>query len=666
MVTYTELNLFYQCFRNCKNCISCISVPVVKEDEENPSCPLGDIVRWTTIASPLDTPLANNAHFNQTSGKFKAKEDGVYLVTANILIRHASSSQITTAILLDGQNARQVMKSIQPKSSTVTHYVSTLTIAGTVRLIAEQTLSIYLDVQCQSSSMKVLKNSSFSVVLISRWESDYAVGFLSDTYRDNNGLSSFEPISYWNTPPLFFKSFTVDRFGDVEIKSSGLYFLQSLLLLKDLNGNKTFHSGICVDNNGYPFDIAFNGIYASKVGEKRDPFVMSAFGVLYLRRGQKFALCSRTEAQNPEFMIVKGSWFSVARFLPPGQQPGLHQILQPIRNSSLPCDKSLVGSVSTGGNELAYVHSNMLKPNWTSCDRGDFTATLTGSYLITFIFTLRGTPQNNFSVCIGPEKCAKCYVDVFGSLRQLNNTFGFVGLVDFNKNEIISVCFKSQDPTFSLVRASRSVQFLSGLELNRTVQLKHQSISFSFGGWHELTQWESSSGKSVQKVSVIQSGLYVLCINLKMKVTIDGLIGLKLVITGSSKPDVLSILSSSEAGLYVSLYAAVLTRLEASEAIAVSLYSNLSVLNVGNNSTFSAALITKDIEHPCLLLRSKTSKYRSGEWWQSIEQWENVDAQCLSPNSNIDKGMFVTDEAGVYFVTTVVMVRISNASKEAR
>ena len=542
-----------------------------------------------------------------------------------------------------------------------------MTLAGTVRLTAEQNLSIFVEVQCKSVfSWKVLGNSSFSVVMVSRWESDYAAGFLAKTVLPDNGKPKFDRVYNWKS--VFSKTLSVSRGSSVDIKSSGLYFIQSVLILKDQGGNATFHSGVCIPQT----TIAFNGITASKVSEGlKGNFVISAFGVLYLRKGQKIDLCTRSENKGQLFRILSHSLFSMVRFLAPGQRPGLHQTFQHVRNASVSCvscDRSVIRSVSTAGNQLAYINSNMFNPNPTlSCDKGDFTATLTGTYLISLVFTFKGNVSENVTACVGPRKCAECYVEIFSTLNQENsNTVGFAGLLDLKKSELISICFKSQDNNFSLTSATRSVQFLSELELNRTVKLRHRSLSFGSSGWHELREWKTASGETVQNISVVHNGLYILLTNMVFKVAFKGLVEVRLEAIGSAHQEVLTISSSAEAGSSLSFSVAVLVHLNASEAISVSVYSDSNSTFFGNNSTFFATLITDDNQHSCLSLRSKTSRYSGGEWWKGIEQWEVVDARCLSSNSEFTKGRFIADMTGVYFAAAVVMVRASSSLHQTR
>lgn len=634
-------------------------VSTVKEDRDNQSYSCGEIDRWRTISLPFHSVFERNAHFNSTSGRFTAKEDGLYLVTANLLVRHAGSSEISMTALIDGESNNPAFKTFQPKSSNspVDRHVSTLTLAGTVRLIKEQYLSIFLEVQCQGSNLKVLRNSSFSIVFVSRWKSDYAAGFLATTTDPGYITQDVQKVSNWKIT-IFSKILSVLRYTPVVIKSSGLYFLQSVLILNVDKENAIVRSGVLIDNN-----IALNGIFASKVSEGSiGDFVSSAFGVLYLQKGQKIRLFV-----GGGYQYLRGSSFSMVRFLAPGQQPGLHQILQHVRNTSMRCDEAGIQSMSTGGDQLAYIQSNMFKVNSTiQCSREEFTTALTGTYFISLMFILTGKVPRNVTACVGPQKCTKCYIEFSTTLRQHNNTFGFVGLVDFKKDELISVCLSPRDKNLSIVTAARSVQYLGELNLYGTVQLKHQSVRFNTSGWHELTDWESYSGKSLQNVYVKESGLYILSTNLELKTMVDSLVGVKLEVKGLSNLVVLSVSSSAKASFSVSLSVAVLARLNTTETITVSLYSTSDSLSTGNNSTLFAALITKNTYHPCLSLQSKTSRYSSGEWWQGIEQWVNVDAQCTSETSNIDKGRFVADVAGVYFVAASVMVRTSRKLHETR
>ncbi len=643
----------------------------MKQEEASQSSSCGEVRGWKTVQPVVHLFFKNSAQFNAISGRYTAKEDGFYLASANVLIRHSGVSQISISIVLEGlegQASKPVGRTFQPipSNSPSGDFVSTLTLVSTVRLVADQYVSIFLEVQCQSGvPWKVLANSSFSVVLVSPWDSDYTAGFVTkNTHPQFNGLG-FNQVYFWGDPNLFYKNLEVPRLDPVDIKSSGLYFIQSVVILDDWTGDLIFKSGVCINDK-----IAFNGITAFKVSEgKTVEFVVSAFGVLYLRKGQKVYLCVASENNDIPFNYEKeaGAWFSMVRFLPPRQPPGLHQILQDVRNTSVPCKSSVIRSMSTGGGQLAYINNNIFNSNHPTlpCDKGDFTAPLNGTYLISVMFTMRGNVPENITACVGRRKCAECFIEVSSTLKQHDHSFGFVGLVDLEKGELISMCLKSKDETFSLVAATRSVQFLSGVEMNRTVQLKHRPLGLSSSGWHQLVDWETRSGKYLQKFYVMESGLYILSINVQLEVDIERLVGVKLEAAGSSNRDILSIFSNSEADSTLAYSVAVVVRLNVSEAIAVSVYSNSQYLST-INTTFFAALVTNDNQLPCLSLRSKTSSYKSGEWWRGIEHWESVDTQCVSPQSDFSKGIFVADVSGVYFLAAVVMVKTSKLSHQTR
>ena len=163
----------------------------------------------------------------------------------------------------------------------------------------------------------------------------------------------------------------------------------------------------------------------------------------------------------------------------------------------------------------------------------------------------------------------------------------------------------------------------------------------------------------------MESGLYILTINVQLEVDAKRLVGVKLQSTGTSNRDILSILSNSEADSTVSYSVAVIARLKALEAISVSVYSESQFLST-RNATFFAALVTNDNHLPCLSLQSKASRYTSGEWWRGIEHWESVDTECESLHSDFSNGIFVADVAGVYFLAAVVKVRTSNFSHQTR
>ncbi|XP_068730841.1 uncharacterized protein [Montipora capricornis] len=626
----------------------------VKDDEGRPGSSNGEIGGWRTVAPQFQSPFENNAQWNPISGRFKAKVDGLYLITANILIRHSAPSKITMNALLDGQINKRVLTTFQPLKGTGANFVETLTIAGIARLITEERLSIFITADSQGSLLKVLPNSSFSVVLISRLNSDYAAGVVAHTTtRTFNG-----PVYHWNTTVT--KNLFKTQFDPVVIMNSGLYFLQSVIVVETnvyetIDSKVVVHSRNSDSSNSFPASLisASSGV----------PMVLSAFGVLYLRKGQKVSL--RTGSNKP-FVNAAGSWFSMARFLAPASQPGLFQTIKDVQNNSFHRNQPIIKYASTAGDQLAYIQGNVFNPKASlQCCKGEFKTTSTGTYLVSLIFTISGKVPGNVTACIGLRKCAECYVQVSFALSHHNKTYGLLALVAFAMHDLISVCFNSQVISAPVTNAKLSMQYLS--ELNKSVQFNHRSVSFSSSGWHELSEWKTSGGRLQSRAYVALGGLYILCTNLEMKIATAGIVGVKLKAKALSSEEFISTSSTVKADSTESISISVLAHLNASEVIAISLYTNSSSLATGDNSTFFAALLTTGNHHVCLVLRSYKTVYSAGKWWQSIQQWKAIrDQKCLSPISDANKGRFVANQAGVYFVTAVVMVKTTSAFHSSR
>ena len=615
----------------------------------SPSSSNGEIGGWKTIHI-FDSRLERSGmQWNPTSGRFKADEDGFYLVAANLLVRHSGSSKVIMNVLLDdGQRQQIVLTTFHPSDSRGGQYVNTLTIAGITRLKPEQTISLNI---AGGPSLKVLPNSSFSVVLAFFWKSDYAAGFVSYT----TSFSSNGGVYFWST--TISKKMFKKSFSPVDITDSGLYFLQSVVAV-EVSKKYTVFSHVEID--GKLVSSCFTSLMRAPA--VNTPFFLGAFGVLYLRKGQKVTLFTGYVEPGVTFANREGSVFSMARLLAPAQRPGLFQTLK----NSLHRGEPVISYSSTAGDQLAYVQGNIFNPNTTLQGYGDLTTTLTGTYLVSLIFTVSGKVPEHFTACIGPRKCAECYVQVSGALSQYHNTYGLVGLVGITAHELISVCFKSNHTSFTLMSVKRSVQYLSGLNVNKTFELKHRSVAFHSSGWNELTGWKTKSGQLLQRVHVVVGGLYVLCANLEMKATVPGLVGVKFEATGLSNVELISTLASVQADSTEWLSVSVVSRLNASEVIAVSQFTSSSLLNIGDNATFFAALLTNENDNACLLLRSRKSVYNAGKWWQGIEPWETLDQVCLSPNSDASKGRFVAEVAGVYFVTAFVTVRTTSIFHDSR
>ena len=61
---------------------------VVKQEDASQSSSGGEIGKWRAIHPACF--LEDSSQFDSTSGRFKAGEDGLYLISAIVLIRHSA------------------------------------------------------------------------------------------------------------------------------------------------------------------------------------------------------------------------------------------------------------------------------------------------------------------------------------------------------------------------------------------------------------------------------------------------------------------------------------------------------------------------------------------------------------------------------------------------
>lgn len=192
-----------------------------------------------------DPFFLRNSRFDSATGRFKAKEDGLYLISAIMLTLHSGLSQIRMAFVADGQSINVTTFQSNSLNSKSGAFVSTLTLSSTVHLYPNQKVSTFIDLLGQNSfSCKVLPNSSFSAVLVSRWESDYTAGFLATAIYDAFGRTGYKKVADWKSVPSVSKKYKITPSTSINIKNSGLYFLQSVLIIEDYEGDKAFDSGV--------------------------------------------------------------------------------------------------------------------------------------------------------------------------------------------------------------------------------------------------------------------------------------------------------------------------------------------------------------------------------------------------------------------------------------
>lgn len=218
---------------------------LVKQEEASEIFTGGEIGEWKLIQQVSDPFFLRNSRFDSATGRFKAKEDGLYLISAIMLILHSGLSQIRMAFVADGQSINVTTFQSNSLNSKSGAFVSTLTLSSTVHLYPNQKVSTFIDLLGQNSfSCKVLPNSSFSAVLVSRWESDYTAGFLATAIYDAFGQTGYKKVADWKSVPSVSKKYKITPSTSINIKNSGLYFLQSVLIIEDYEGDKAFDSGV--------------------------------------------------------------------------------------------------------------------------------------------------------------------------------------------------------------------------------------------------------------------------------------------------------------------------------------------------------------------------------------------------------------------------------------
>ena len=601
-------------------------------------------------------------------------EDGLYLVSANILLSHPGSTSFTTKMVLDGRKTKNSPIHYfqqQPSGPPNGDSVNTLAVAGVMHLGPGQRVSIFIKPNV-AVSWSVLANSSFSVVMVACWQSANSAGLLALKYAAAAGLTGFGQIPYWTTvsskyDSIFSKSLTITAAIRVRISHSGLYFAQTVLTVTDVAGNETYRGGLCVNKQ-----LLANGVTASKKseGSRGEVFSISAYGVLYLRKGDEVTVCTDSSI-GQRYSVRRGGGFSLVRFLPLAVAPGLHQhapapLRRDSRNSSSLGTWFVIRSWLTGGNRF-YINNDIFNPNpILSSSKGVFSAPLSGRYFISAMMVLKADAPTHVLTCVGPHNCTTCYLGFSQVVRKGSDSVSFVGFADLGKDEAISICMNS---SVSYERASRSVQFLSSVDAtNTTIVRTHERIDFSSSGWHKLEEWKSSDGLGTPgRISISHSGLYIVSSNLGLNAVERGVVGLRFEVTGpSSAHEILAVLSSTGTDGVLSLSVAALARLASSEDVIVSAFTNSSSLSIPGNFTFIAALVSNATQSSCFSVRCRQSSYKSHGLWSPIAAWLEVDLRCVSPFSDATRGRFVADVAGVYFVAAVVVVQTFGSSLEER
>ena len=290
-----------------------------------------EISGWTTNSS-----YNSMAYFNGREGpgsvRYTSSLDGIYIVSANILVKNVSSSGssngYTTFDLeayVNGVQANPLgLSDLKPGLADNTRDYYTLSFSGSVRMTQGQYISLFL--LTFDSNYVISRQSGFSVVLASAYTHEHKAGLLGTknvaSYLSVSAVNTWVSVSDIQTGviPGRYKVASGNSLlatAQFSVAEPGLFYISGNVRLQNAGGGTSFEAHAEIDSRR---DVTY-GMYAVEGSPKGSLYSLNFAGTVYLTTGQVISIKVRT-AKNG-YAVDKGSSFSIVKLQLDDRFPGI-------------------------------------------------------------------------------------------------------------------------------------------------------------------------------------------------------------------------------------------------------------------------------------------------------------------------------------------------------
>lgn len=474
---------------------------------------------WKEVTGwqPRDSTDQSQVTWDSNFTRFTPSEDGIYLITANVIVSHSALSEFHAMIVADGKfdkfSGGQSFQSVPDLPTSPWQF--TLPVSSSLKLTTSQYVSIYVR-SLVSVSYSIHGNSTLSIVLISTLMNPHRGGINAVAKFDTHYGTKFSMIKKWKLSTADDSSKLYGVYNEqmnfineylileeyIQIENSGLYFLEATVEVKAEQSIGPYALAMCDKKTSQ-----ITAIYTTKLsdGQTGSYFGITMYGVLYLTRGQRIFTC--LSGPNEVFRIGRSGvyhiGFSVVRIVPRDYIPGMRQVADSLTSSSP--DWIAVSDWTSGGMSSLYKRGAISTPGIEDMKIS------TGTFFISSSFLTTNT-SSTVEICVSSLNCDSCFLQA----TSTNGGVSQAAVLRFQSQKNITTCKKRYSGT-----VSRSAQFLPRSTAKSTFYYRHDSLTLISNGEVPLTKWVSTDNQTQSDITVTVQGLYIVTINIVLKSTMD-------------------------------------------------------------------------------------------------------------------------------------------------
>lgn len=301
----------------------------VLSNDISASAGMKNIDGWTTNSSINSMVYTNGPA--PTTIQYTSTVDGIYIVSANIVVKNVSRSGASNGYTtfdvqayVNGVQSNSIgLADLKPGLADNTRDYFTLTFSGSVRMTVGQYISIYLITS--DDSYVVSKQSGFSIVLVSLYTHHHREGFLGaknvPSYLGAAAANVWTRVTDLETgviPGRYQTAATSSTLSYAEflVTEPGLFYIFGNIRFDNAGDGTLFEVQTEIDGKSETY-----GMYAVEASPKGDKYNLNFGGTVYLTAGQTIRLMSKTAKIS--HTVDAGTSFSVVKLQQDDRFPGI-------------------------------------------------------------------------------------------------------------------------------------------------------------------------------------------------------------------------------------------------------------------------------------------------------------------------------------------------------
>ncbi len=285
---------------------------------------------WVTDSTLTDMTFSNAAGF--TSQRYYSPTDGIYVVSANILLRNISipgmangAGYFQVEAYVNGKQATSIgLEDTKPSFAENTRDYYSLSFTGIVRAQKGDYVSLHVKSTLDVSYV-VSKQSGFSVLLLALATSTHNQGLLGSkdviAYLSTaNTWTGVVDLSTSTSLPgrfVFGSGLVTTPTIHYSVTEPGIYYITGNFHFENAGDGSLFEAHAEIDSQS----SVIYGLYSVESGPKGNIYSLNFAGAVYLTFGQQVKIMMKTSKSS--FDIAPGSSFSIFKIQLDEHNPGI-------------------------------------------------------------------------------------------------------------------------------------------------------------------------------------------------------------------------------------------------------------------------------------------------------------------------------------------------------